>query len=605
MTTRLVLSNIASFGLQVTVLVAAGAALARAFRIDEPRAMLAYWQTLLLACLVLPLCQPWNTVIPPALATPTITATGSAPASAGAVAAVESRSVVIWPIADLVLIGLAAGIAARALWLTIGAYGLRRLRRDASPLDPLPESVRNAVERIGARAGVYVSDRVSGPITFGLFRPVVVFPPSVSAMPPHVQEAIAFHELLHVQRRDWLYEILEEAVRSVLWFQPAIWWLIGRIRLTREQVVDQAAIRLTDSRERYVEALLAVALAGSPAAFTPASPFLRRHLLKKRVARILQESTMTTRRLIASLTASAAALALAATFAVQSFPLQAQGRETADTGEPIQLVKGGEHLMHGERPEYPRRAIEQKIQGDVVVEMTLDDRGEVSDARVLSGPEELRKATLEAVLQWHYSPSAISSTVTQATLRFHLPTAGFEKAEFSGKVYVARSLDGMLPAWALPARAEAYLMDIVTTLQDPSTTDTQRAELKAKHLEMQMLVEKIRAEYKEPLDVELTHESDESKPELSVRGVVKLVESERALEQTFEGTPPLVDVRTERVSEATAKELLAQAGVAVGDSITEETAKRIRQVALEMDEHFRVEFQKGHKGGLTLTILAR
>ena len=37
-----------------------------------------------------------------------------------------------------------AGIAARLIWLAIGAYGLRRLRRRASPLDPLPESVRRA-----------------------------------------------------------------------------------------------------------------------------------------------------------------------------------------------------------------------------------------------------------------------------------------------------------------------------------------------------------------------------------------------------------------------------------------------------------------------------
>ena len=246
-------------------------------------------------------------------------------------------------------------------------------------------------------------------------------------------------------------------MRAVLWFHPAIWWLIGRIRLTREQVVDQAAIRLTDSRERYVESLLAVAVANSPAAFTPASPFLRRHLLKKRVARILQETTMTTRRLIASLTASAAALALAATFAVRSFPLEAQGQAPADTGEPIQLVRGGEHLLHGELPEYPQRAIEQKVEGDVVVEMTLNDRGEVSDARVLSGPEELRKATLEAVLQWHYSPSAIRSTATQATLRFQLPAAGFEKL-----------------------RSDNALIEFEKLLDVPATTDEPRVELKAR-----------------------------------------------------------------------------------------------------------------------------
>ena len=67
MTTRMLLSNVASFGVQVTLLVAAGAALARVFRVDEPKALLAYWRTLLLACLVLPVCQPWNTVTPAGL----------------------------------------------------------------------------------------------------------------------------------------------------------------------------------------------------------------------------------------------------------------------------------------------------------------------------------------------------------------------------------------------------------------------------------------------------------------------------------------------------------------------------------------------------------
>ena len=295
--------------------------------------------------------------------------------------------------------------------------------------------------RTGARwrdAAFYVSDQVSGPITFGNSSRGCPSA-SICGMPAHVQEAIACHELLHVRRRDWLHEIFEETVVAVLWFHPAVWMLIGRIRLAREQVVDEATIQLTDSRERYVESLLAVARARLFPSFSPASPFLRRHLLKKRVARILQESTMTTRKLIASLSASAAALALAATFAVRSFPLEAQGRMAATSDEPIQLVQGGEHLLHGARPEYPRRAIEQKVEGDVQVEMTLNERGEVSDARVLSGPEELRKATLESVLQWHYSPGALASTVTQATLRFHVPPGGFEEE----KKKALEALDGL------------------------------------------------------------------------------------------------------------------------------------------------------------------
>ena len=41
--------------------------------------------------------------------------------------------------------------------------------------------------------------------------------------------------------------------------------------------------------------------------------------------------------------------------------------------------------------------------GTVVIEATLDSKGEVSDARVLSGPDELRRAVLQSVLRWHYA----------------------------------------------------------------------------------------------------------------------------------------------------------------------------------------------------------
>src|SRR3954465_9725660 len=61
MTTDLWLRNLGAFGIQSGVLVVAGFLLAGVFRIDKPHAALAYWRALLLACLVLPLCQPWHT----------------------------------------------------------------------------------------------------------------------------------------------------------------------------------------------------------------------------------------------------------------------------------------------------------------------------------------------------------------------------------------------------------------------------------------------------------------------------------------------------------------------------------------------------------------
>jgi bla regulator protein blaR1 len=581
MTTSIVLSDILSYSLQLTLVIGAGAALAVAFRIREPRVTLACWRTLLVVCLVLPLCQPWLKSDAP-IAEPSIASQGIEVEAqlSPAVAAPTA-----WSIPSLALLILCAGATIRAVWLTTGAVTLARLRRTAQRLVPLPAAFCEAEARLGVQPGIYISGRIAGPITFGWRRPVVIVPPSVLEMPVHVQEAIAYHELLHVRRRDWLFEVLEEAVRTVFWFHPAMWWLIGRIQLSREQVVDGAAVGLTDSKERYVDALLLVALNKSRVSLVPAPLFLRRSLLRQRIAQILQETTMTTRRLIASLTVSTAALALAATVAVRSFPLEAQGTEgfaQESSGGPIQIVKGGEHLLHASFSEYPRRAIEQQVQGDVVLDLVTDERGEVSDARVLSGPDELRRAALESVLQWHYSPDAVRSTTLQTTLRFSLP-AGDSEREARADTLRAKHEDDEKANDSPAARAEHLMKELSNALQDPSASDQQKEEWKRSYVEQAMLLEKIRA-------------------------VVEGRESEDTVwtapgRPLFEGSPRLVQIRGERVTPATMSELTRRAGIHVGDQISEDTAKRIRDVATSLDEHLRVSFRGDGKGGVIIMVL--
>ena len=582
MTPSIVLSDILSYSLQLTLVIGAGAALVVAFRIREPRVTLACWRTLLVVCLLLPLCQPWLTSNAPIMA-PSIASQGiEVEAQFSPAVAVPTA----WSTTSLALLILCAGAAIRAVWLTTGAWTLARLRRTAQRLAPLPAAFCEAEARIGVQPGIYVSDRIAGPITFGWRRPVVIVPPSVLEMPLHVQEAIAYHELLHVRRRDWLFEVLEEAVRTVFWFHPAMWWLIGRIQLSREQVVDGAAVGLTDSKERYVDALLLVALNKSRVSLVPAPLFLRRSLLRQRVAQILQETTMTTRRLIASLTVSSAALALAATVAVRSFPLEAQGtvgfaQESA--GSPIQIVKGGDHLLHASFSEYPRRAIEQQVQGDVVLDLVTDDRGEVSDARVLSGPEELRRAALESVLQWHYSPDALRSTTLQTTLRFSLP-AGDSEREARAHTLRAKHEDDEKANDSPAARAEHVMKELSEALQDPSASDQQKDEWKRSYAEKATLLEKIRADLAEGRESVYTIRTAPGRP-------------------LFEGSPRLVQIRGERVTPATMNELTRRAGIHLGDQISEETAKRIRDVATSLDEHLRVSFRGDDKGGVILMVL--
>jgi TonB family protein len=537
----LLLRDIMSFAIQLAAIVGAGAAMWRVLRVRHSRVSLNFWRLLLLACLLLPALQPWH-------------ATPPSPSATGIVADVSAAAVIVtnptpltvdgsarsW--SEVALACLLGGVAARGLWLAIGAGNLRRLRRSAVRVDPVPAIVRDVEERIGVGADVYVSDRVAGPITFGVWRPVVIVPPAVLDMDVALQEAIVTHELLHVRRRDWLSVIGEEVIRTVFWFHPAMWWLIGRIQLSREHVVDEAVIRLTASRDAYVEALLAVARAPVPATPAPAPFFLRRHLLKKRVAQILQETTMTTRQLIAASSISTVAVIAAAALVTRSFPLEAhtppqeQRAAAATSNDPVQIVKGGEHVLHGSRPEYPKRAIEQRISGLVVVDLSVDDRGEVSDARVTSGPEELRRATLEAVLGWHFSPGAARGTTQQVEVQFNVPSLEAESREKA--------------AWVIQGRASAV--------------GEERA-IAERRLELGRVVERR--------------------------------EGHRDAQ--------LVRITSERVEQPIIQAIMQQAGVSVGDMITEEALKRIRDAAMSADEHIRVRFENDRRsGGLILILIA-
>src|SRR2546430_11242697 len=79
--------------------------------------------------------------------------------------------------------------------------------------------------------------------------------------------------------------------------------------------------------------------------------------------------------------------------------------EVADApGVTVNL--NGAAVLHRTPVSYPGATRQNGIQGVVAVEATLDSKGNVVDARVLTGPPELRRPAPESVLQWHFSQDA-------------------------------------------------------------------------------------------------------------------------------------------------------------------------------------------------------
>jgi TonB family protein len=405
----LILGNVIAYSLQMAALLAAGGLALRILRLDIPKWRLLCWQLLLAACLLLPALQPWTPANPDGRVT---ISTRDARVLAGSHPQAWS-----WrAMEDLALAALAAGCAIRLGMFTLGCLRLRGYRRRA-----MPSTVQAP---LNIRAQIATSDEVPGPVTFGFFRPIVLLPARWAD-----NESVLCHELIHVRRGDWLFMAAEELLRAVLWFHPLVWYAIAQIQLAREEVVDREVVNLTQSREQYLETLLAIAAARSGLDLAPAPLFLKKRHLRNRVASLLKEVRMSKVRLSTSL-AGFLALTLAAGWVmVRAFPLQAASAlEAAQDDSPKRIRIGGNvqaaKIKKKVTPVYPPAAKQAHIEGTVRMNVTIDRDGKVVDVQVVSGPAELTDSAVTAVQQWEYETTLLNGqpveVLTQVDVNYTL-----------------------------------------------------------------------------------------------------------------------------------------------------------------------------------------
>jgi TonB family protein len=238
--------------------------------------------------------------------------------------------------------------------------------------------------------------------------------------------------MLHVRRRDWRAALGEEFVRALLWFHPALYWLLRKIRLTREQLVDREVVAVTGDRRAYLEALLdaarAVARPQPVAALLP-----KPNQLGERIDLLLEEVSMSNQRRLAALLSCAGILVLSSVLAVQAFPLVAPAESPARESAPARIVAQDERekpppphkpprkLVYKVAPEFPEEGKKVRGREDVVLEVSIEKSGEVSDVKVLKGHPSFNESAVAAVKQWKFEPTEQSPAMATITIRFVPP----------------------------------------------------------------------------------------------------------------------------------------------------------------------------------------
>jgi beta-lactamase regulating signal transducer with metallopeptidase domain len=110
--------------------------------------------------------------------------------------------------------------------------------------------------RLSRAVAILESQAVVVPTLIGWLRPVVLLPAAaLGGLSPQQLEAILAHELAHVRRHDYLINLLQSVVETLLFYHPAVWWISAQVRAEREHCCDDLAVAVCGDRLVYVTAL--------------------------------------------------------------------------------------------------------------------------------------------------------------------------------------------------------------------------------------------------------------------------------------------------------------------------------------------------------------
>ncbi|GAB3306240.1 M56 family metallopeptidase [Hymenobacter tenuis] len=169
------------------------------------------------------------------------------------------------------------GLLAMTLRLLGGLAYVQRLRRYR--VQPLGAEWQARLAALATKAGLtqpielLESALVRVPVVVGHLRPVVLLPlGTVTGLSTAYLEAILAHELAHVQRRDYLLNLLQSIAETVFFYHPAVWFITACVRTERENCCDDAATALIGGNPLTVARALA-ALAELSVAPEPVNQF--------------------------------------------------------------------------------------------------------------------------------------------------------------------------------------------------------------------------------------------------------------------------------------------------------------------------------------------
>jgi beta-lactamase regulating signal transducer with metallopeptidase domain/uncharacterized protein involved in exopolysaccharide biosynthesis len=173
---------------------------------------------------------------------------------------IQSAAIFLSQLAPWMTIAWLAGVAFSSCKLLRGFWWVQTIRRKEA--DSVSADLLKRLDDLRRRLAIsrpvrlLKSALVEVPTVVGWLRPVILLPAaSLAGLTPGQLEAILVHELAHVRRFDYLVNIFQCLIETLMFYHPVVWWISRCVREEREHCCDDVVVKVCGNRVAYARAL--------------------------------------------------------------------------------------------------------------------------------------------------------------------------------------------------------------------------------------------------------------------------------------------------------------------------------------------------------------
>jgi beta-lactamase regulating signal transducer with metallopeptidase domain len=245
-------------------------------------------------------------------------------------------------VSPLLLVWL-VGIAILGTYFALIYFKCHREFSASLPVDNDFISAWQETHKLKRTYFIRVSDKITVPLTYGVFRPVILLPKRMDLSDEKQLSYILTHELAHIRRLDALTKLIATAALCVHWFNPLVWAMYILLNRDIEISCDERVVRELGETPKSAYALMLIGMAEKKGTLSPLYSSFSKYAIEERINAIMKNKKISIIGILAAALLVAGTISIFATSAVGNVSAMENGKdEKTDTATAWARPPGGE-----------------------------------------------------------------------------------------------------------------------------------------------------------------------------------------------------------------------------------------------------------------------